>query len=324
MNPSIPQLISVRPVILITGFLGAGKTTLLRSLLISCQGQKLHADVILNDFSDAKYDKATIEGLAKNIEPLSAGCACCESFDFLLELSLKSSESNSDILFIELNGAADPVPIVESFTVLEEKLKLHPRWQICVIDTRYFGKRAQYADIEKLQLQTASHIYLSHLDPPSKRQDIIKQVREVNAFAQILTLEQLSKDLIKLAQLRKQRLIGTTVQKQTMNLNAIKQSEQHLQTHAIHSCEVRLPEHATELQVKAWLQNLPANIIRVKALIGVEGKPEHRYLFERVGAEICPYSQRVKLGKSGKHSAILIGPDLDIIELEKSVDRYFN
>ncbi len=324
MPPSIPQLISVRPVILITGFLGAGKTTLLRNLLISCQDQKLHADVILNDFSDANYDTATIEGLAKKIEPLSAGCACCESFDFLLDLSLKSSESNSDILFIELNGAADPVPIVESYTMLEEKLRLHPRWQICVIDTRYLGKRKQYADIEKLQLQTASHIYLSHLDAPSKRPDIIKKVREVNAFAQILTLEQLSKDLTKLAQLRKPRIIYTTDQKQTMNLNAIKKSEQHLQTHTIHSCEVRLPEHATEQQVKAWLQSLPANIIRAKALIRVKGKPEHRYLFERVGVEICPYSQRVKLGKSGKHSAILIGPDLDMIELKKSVERYFN
>ena len=319
----LPQLISVRPVIVLTGFLGAGKTTLLRSLLTSCQKAELKSDVILNDFSDAKLDSATIEGLAKNIEPLSAGCACCESFDFLLELALKSSESNSDILFIELNGAADPVPIVESFTLLEEKLKLHPRWQVCVIDTRSFGERGNYSDIEELQLQTASHIYLSHLDEGKPKQEILNKISEINAFAQILNEEELTQFLIKLAQVRKRRLASEDKIEQTLDLNSIKKSEHHQQTHAIHSCKLVLPRHSTEQQVITWLNNLPANIIRVKALIGVEGKPEHRYLFERVGMKVSPYSQRVKLGKDGEYSAILIGPDLELEELEQSVDEFF-
>ena len=84
-----------------------------------------------------------------------------------------------------------------------------------------------------------------------------------------------------------------------------------------------LPRHSTEQQVITWLNNLPANIIRVKALIGVEGKPEHRYLFERVGMKVSPYSQRVKLGQDGEYSAILIGPDLELEELEQSVDEFF-
>jgi len=308
---NIPKLISVRPVVILTGFLGAGKTTLLRNLLSSCLEAELKSDVILNDFSDAKIDSATIEGLAKNIEPLSAGCACCESFDFLLDLSLKSSESNSDVLFIELNGAADPVPIVESFTLLEEKLKLHPRWQVCVIDTRSFGERGDYSDIEKLQLQTASHIYLSHLDEGKSRQEILDKISEVNAFAQILDKKELTHSLIKLAQGRKKRLAPENKTEQELDLNSIKKSEQHQQTHEIHSCKIFLPEHTTEQQIITWLNSLPANIIRAKALIRVEGKPEHRYLFERVGMKISPYSQRVKLGKNSEYSAILIGPDLD-------------
>ncbi len=319
----LPQLISVRPVIVLTGFLGAGKTTLLRSLLTSCQKAELKSDVILNDYSDASIDSATIEGLARKIEPLSAGCACCESFDFLLDLSLQSSKKNSDILFIELNGAADPVPIVESFTLLEDKLKLHPRWQVCVIDTRSFGERGQHSNIEILQLQTASHIYLSHLTDETPTQDIVSKISEINAFAQILTHEELSESVIKLAQVRKKRLALEENKQTALNLDAIKKSDHHQQTHSIHSCKILLPKHASEQQVKAWLNSLPANILRVKALIGVEGKPEHRYLFERIGLQVSPYSQRVKLGPKGEYSAILIGPDLDIEELEQSVDEFF-
>ena len=56
----ITSLLSVRPVVVLTGFLGAGKTTLLKSLLKSCQNEDLRADVILNDFSDAELDSATV------------------------------------------------------------------------------------------------------------------------------------------------------------------------------------------------------------------------------------------------------------------------
>jgi len=147
-SSQIPTFITTRPLILITGFLGAGKTTLLRELLQGCKEKELLSDVILNDYSDANVDLITLEDHARNIEPLTAACACCEGMDFLLELSLKSSKSDSDILFVELNGTADPVPIIESFTLLHEKLQLHPRWQVCVIDVRNFGKRTSYEDID--------------------------------------------------------------------------------------------------------------------------------------------------------------------------------
>jgi G3E family GTPase len=108
---SIAEVIDVQPVVLITGFLGAGKTTLLRDLLASLNEEGIASNVILNDYADATMDSATLEEFAKNVEPLTATCACCEGLDFLLDLSVKSRKSKSDILFIELNGTADPVPI---------------------------------------------------------------------------------------------------------------------------------------------------------------------------------------------------------------------
>ena len=98
--PYIPQIVAARPVILLTGFLGAGKTTFLRQLLLATQKAGVSADVILNDYADAKLDSATLEGLAASIEPLTATCACCEGLDYLLKLSMKSAKSRySEINF---------------------------------------------------------------------------------------------------------------------------------------------------------------------------------------------------------------------------------
>jgi len=69
----------VKPLLLITGFLGAGKTALLRRLLMDLRRQDCRADVILNDFSNAEIDAATLDSSSvTSVAPLSAGCACCE------------------------------------------------------------------------------------------------------------------------------------------------------------------------------------------------------------------------------------------------------
>ena len=192
----LPELSEVTPLVLITGFLGAGKTTLLRELLIAIRGAELESDVILNDYADANLDSATLEELATSIEPLTAVCACCEGFDFLLEMAVKSADSDSDLLFIELNGTADPVPIVEAFALLEEKMKRHPRWQICVINPQLFGSREGYADIENLQLQTASHVYFSHTDEGSASEEVIAKIRAVNPEVSILTNTELKEMVV--------------------------------------------------------------------------------------------------------------------------------
>ncbi|MBK1831078.1 GTP-binding protein [Verrucomicrobiaceae bacterium R5-34] len=319
---AIKSLTRVRPVILLTGFLGAGKTTLLKRLLTACQEEALHTDVILNDFADANLDCATIEGMAESIEALSAGCACCEGLDFLLKLSLKTNALESDLLFVELNGTADPVPIIEAFTLLEERLQLHPRWQVCVIDTRHFGERGFYRDIEELQLQTASHLYLSHTGGGRSVEEILAEVRKVNAHAPVLSDEELVREVLALGRARRQRLLTAPAQGE-LELATLKKSAQHEQTHDFHSAKIVLPAQAEEQKILNWLNSLPASVLRVKMLMGVQGKPGARYLYERVGMEVSRYPQRVELGPGVENSVILIGPNLPLAELEQSAREYF-
>ena len=108
---------NAKPFLLITGFLGAGKTTLLRRLLHELNPRNIQADVILNDFSNADIDVASLNpSLLSSVEPLAAGCACCESLDELVQLCRKASIGKGDLLLVELNGTADPLVLLETFT----------------------------------------------------------------------------------------------------------------------------------------------------------------------------------------------------------------
>jgi len=317
LHNNLPELVDMRPLILITGFLGAGKTTLLRELLLSTKKQGYKSHVILNDYGDAEVDSARLAKVAESIEPLTAGCACCEGMDFMLELSLKANQTDSHILFIELNGTADPVPLVETFTLLEGKLKRHPRWQICVINPALFGKRGKHSDIEILQLQTASHIYLSHSDQATNTAEVISEIRAINPSVSILSLDELSESIAHLAQTQNKRLASNTTPEK-----AVSKSAAHLKTHEFTSCKLPMPQETTREKVKEWLSSLPPEIMRAKVLVGIEGS-EGRYLFERVGSEVSPYFHKVKLGKNVDNSAILIAPTLDPEKLEQDMKAFF-
>ena len=114
-----------KPLLFLTGFLGAGKTTLLRALLNEYRESGRSADVILNDFENAELDASTLPPGAASIAPIApiaASCACCDSLESLVELCLAAQKSEGDALFIELNGTADPLPLLETFTLLDKKM----------------------------------------------------------------------------------------------------------------------------------------------------------------------------------------------------------
>jgi len=315
----LPELIEMRPLILITGFLGAGKTTLLRELLITTKAEGLKSHVILNDYGDAEIDSARIKEIAEDVEPLTAGCACCEGMDFMLELSVKANQSDSDLLFIELNGTADPVPLVEAFTLLEDKLKRHPRWHLCVINPSLFGQRGQHSDIEELQLQTASHIYLSHTENKTNLEAVVTKILKVNPSVSILTKEELTEGILTVTKKNNKRILQQRSQQLTTSKT---KSAAHLKTHEFTSCKLPMPKETTREKVKEWLSNLPHEVMRAKVLVGLEGLSD-RYLFERVGTEVSPYFQKVKLGKNVDNSAILIGPTLNPEALKLQVKEFF-
>ncbi len=310
---NIQPLPLTRPLVLLTGFLGAGKTTFLRTLLASLRPWQLRADVILNDYENALLDAETLRDSAASIEAIAASCACCEGLEFLVDLSLAANSSRNDLLLVEVNGTADPIPLLESFILLESKLRRHPRWQVCVIDARNFGKRGAYRSLEEIQLETASHFHLSHADEISilQRNNLYERIRAINPTASETT-PQLMADALAKAANRDMRLLLTRQPPQRDRLfPPLAHSAGRAPAHQFTGCQILLPDRLQRIAVWSWLAALPHSVIRAKALVTAQDEPDTRRLFERVGLEIMGDPLEVPISPRVPASAILIGPSLD-------------
>lgn len=316
---NIRPLPLTRPLVLLTGFLGAGKTSCLRALLAALHPWQLRADVILNDYENALLDAETLRGKAASIEAIAASCACCEGLDFLVDLSISANASRNDLLLIEVNGTADPVPLLESFTLLERKLRRHPRWQICVIDSRHFGQRAAYRSLEELQLEAASHFYLSHTEELTifQRNLLYERIRAINPTASETTPQLMAAELARVTN-RDMRLL---LEQPPQRKNKLFPKHGRTISHQFTGCQILLPNSRPREAIWSWLAALPPSVIRAKALVTAEDEPGVRRLFERVGREVMGDPLEVAISPRVPASAILIGPSLDPDELLRITRR---
>ena len=314
--------------LMFTGFLGAGKTTLLRELLDLLADQEIESGVVLNDRENAYIDKMALKNHAADIRALTGSCVCCEGFNDLIDVIMKISKTNHDIVLIELNGTADPIPLQESFTVLESKFCLRPRWQVCVIDARHFRKRRKFNDLESLQLETASHYYISHNSELSeeKERQIEQGINDINSVATRTTaaklVDAISQAIGKnrghtLTKLQSEGLDQVTSKFDLTQFTQRKNSnhERHRLAHEFTGCEIIIPEPVNQERVINWLDRLPTSVIRAKALLTLEGDLKKLHLFERVGMLTSPESISAQRKRERPCSGIFIGSDLDPIEI---------
>ena len=329
--PVLSTLVPVRPMLMLSGFLGAGKTTVLRSILDELNRRDRLCDVILNDRENADIDRETLRDHIKFVEALTGSCVCCEGIDELYDMLLKLSKSENQALIIELNGTADPLPLQEGLTLLEKKFLLHPRWQVCVIDARHFGQRAQFRALETLQLETASHFFLSHTSHlnEDEERELELRVVEVNAHASRVSALSLAGYLDQaISQSRKQSLAGPEQDPKLWGGNELvwnksaKMHDRHHLAHAFTGCNIVFSDDLEHQQVIEWMKTLPESVIRAKALVKLSSDPEIRYLYERVGMDVSPKPIPVRSVSQAPCSGIFIGADLDPDEiLQHTRDR---
>lgn len=325
LKPLLPALVAVRPMVQLSGFLGAGKTTFLRRCLTALSAREMLADVILNDRENPDIDCEGLRDHAASVAPLAGSCVCCDGLQELAELVVTASKSRHDVLFVELNGTADPVPLLETFTLMESRFRIQPRWQVCVIDARHFGKRSTFRDLEVLQLETASHYHISHAAEMDEQalDELRRRLREANVGASETDPETLSDQLVQAVShnrrwaIARSSEIGPSRSLPKLGLP----DPRHRLAHEFTGCQILLPEKVQALNLIAWLTTLPDSVIRAKALARVVDRPDVRLLFERVGDEVCPEPIEVPIADRVPASAILIGADLEPAELLESARR---
>lgn len=307
--------------LMLTGFLGAGKTTLLRSILDGLATRSHLADVLLNDRENASLDRETLKDRAAAVLPLTGSCVCCEGYDELVDMIMRASKSTHDLLLIELNGTADPIPLLESFTLLESKFCLRPRWQVCVIDARHFGKRGHYNELEKLQLETATHYTISWSNELSGKEeiDIEKAIQAINPRATRTTASLLADGLSQAIRrnLRHTLASQAATSSTRFSIAAPKPNthDRHKIAHEFTGCNIVFPEPVEADCVPRWLALLPDSVIRAKALVTLTTEGDSRFLYERVGKVVSPSPLSVRGSKKVPCSGIFIGPDIDPEEI---------
>ena len=127
------------PITLLTGYLGAGKTTLLNHVLKNQEGYKVA--VIVNDIGEVNVDadligaQQVVSQKDDSLVALSNGCICCNLKQDLIRQIAELVQSNKfDYIMIEASGICEPIPIVQSITVVEEATRKYHLPAVCKLD----------------------------------------------------------------------------------------------------------------------------------------------------------------------------------------------
>lgn len=208
---------------------------------------------------------------------------------------------------------ADPVPLIETFTLLDEKIHLRPRWQITIIDARKFGRRNRWQNLEDIQLATATHYLISYRDEVDEKRltQVRERVRKISPNARNILTPMLASDIARAVAASRPlvRALGSfsSIKKDLHN----HKKHGHELTHAFNSCRILLPPLVKRASMRKWLLDLPSEVIRAKALVSLHESPEVRHLMERIGNDEIPYPLEVPISEKVPASAIFIGSGID-------------
>ena len=127
------------PVTILTGYLGAGKTTLINHVLNNQEGYKVA--VIVNDIGEVNIDAkligkgGVVTETDDSLVPLSNGCICCTLKVDLMKQIVELVESGKfDYILIEASGICEPMPIVQTLTVLSDETGNYGIPKLCRLD----------------------------------------------------------------------------------------------------------------------------------------------------------------------------------------------
>ncbi len=307
------------PITLLTGYLGAGKTTLLNYVLNNKENYKVA--VIVNDIGEVNIDASLIgaENIVsqkdESLVPLQNGCICCNlREDLIRQISELVASGKFDYILIEASGICEPIPIVQSISLISEATKQLELPNICkldnivsVVDTlrlaREFGygndllkEHIEEDDIENLiiqQIEFCTKIILNKVDQVSEdeKNKVKAVIKKLQPDAEIIEAE--------FGRVPIDKIMGTNsfdFEKAYASAGWIKELERddnlddddesgETEEYGIGTFVYYRRTPMVKSKFKRFVDNMPKNIIRTKGVMWYSNDNDNMYVFEQAGPQ---------------------------------------
>jgi G3E family GTPase len=327
------------PVSIVTGYLGSGKTTLLNRLLRD--PALSNTAVIINEFGEIALDHLLVAAPSENMVLLANGCICCavrgDLVGTLDELARKRDRGDAppfDRVLIETTGLADPVPVLQTLITDPD---VGPRYRldgvVTLVDAvhgagqldahREAVKQAALADrllLTKCDVAAAETVAaleerLARLNPAAGRHRVARgEIAPAKLFGAALERGEGG-------------ALGAWLGHATYSSGAGAPTRFVGGARGPHESSVKafalyLDEPVTEAGLAAWLHLLAsmrgANLLRMKALLNVEGRPVavhavQTLIDEPVTLDDWPDSER-------RSRLVFITRDIARVDIERTLD----
>jgi G3E family GTPase len=262
------------PYSVVGGFLGAGKTTLLNRLLRDNRGVRYA--VLVNDFGRLNIDAELIVQHGGATIALANGCICCSIADGLSDALLRLLETPDpcDHILVEASGVADPARIAD-FALLDPALLLDG--VIVLADAAALNDQLDdrlIGDTVRRQLAAADIVVLNKIDLAAAcmLDNSLAACRRHAGQAVILRAEQ--------ADLPGRLLFGQS--RPPAVLAPPPDSRQHAET-LFQSVSWSCGGAIERARFDAFIETLPATVVRGKGLLYFTDAPQQTMLWQRCG-----------------------------------------
>jgi G3E family GTPase len=303
----------------------SGKTTLMNHIL-NDDSHKMKFAIIENEFGDVGIDENILsENVDEEVIEVMNGCICCTvRGDLVVALKklYKKVESFNGVI-IETTGLADPAPVIQTFFVDEEIMKLYKLDSvITVTDAKYIMERLNEEKPEGVenesveQVAFADKIILNKTDlakDEAELEAIEERLRSLNPQAPILRCQYSKispKELLNIQAFDLKRVLDF----EPDFLDDSSQEHQH--DTSVVSTSTKMEGEVNIEMLSRWIERLisedGANLYRYKGVMAVKGK-EEKFVFQGVGMLFSgAFEGRWKPHEKRESRFVFIGKNLDM------------
>lgn len=277
-------------VILLTGFLGSGKTTCLNQLLPRLAGLGKRVVVVMNEFGSIGIDGRLIENTTAVVELLNGSIFCvCIKENFLAAMARLAKEIEPEIVVIEATGVADPFEMggFLAYPELGDVYRLHRT--VTLVDAVNFPKVIQTLRAARAQAQAADVFVITKTDllELGMLPKIENQLAEINP-----TAVQIVAPFCRLEDIQWEKMLGIVGETQGGRQYNL-MDDRIPARDPMKSITVSVGPFRDSLAAQGAITSaLPANVLRAKGFIDIDGKP-HLFQYTMGRVEI----EEIQMGK---------------------------